>query len=1054
MRYYNQYFIRNKKFRSKLLVSAAMFVSCMYPGSLLAQQATEEADSTQPTDTIVVLGSQIKGASVTAALPVSVLGEQEISAIGAASMDEVMRTIPGAGNMSFGASGQNSVSFGVNGARGDVASINLRNLGAGNTLVLLNGRRLVHHSGTQTNEQTVPEQTVNVNQIPVMGLSRVEILRDGASAVYGTDAVAGVINTVLRDDYEGLEVSSRYGSSFGTGMDEHTINAIAGFRVNNDRTRITFSVNRYERDGMLANERPYSANTDLRHLLVGNAEWEGDTDFRNSSTSTPWAQFQIPGGGAITSNGQQITLDTGRFRILPTSSVGAGVTCTPLPGQSSDICLTNAASLPNDLRFNQNSTRTMISDSKRINLFGTIVNEMENGWELYTELGYYTAESRFNNGYANAGPLSHSPLYIPASNYYNPFGALYQSDGVTLNPYRLPNLVGVPDEGLDIPWSGTLGAAYRFFETERVTTVQDESFRIVQGLRGDWKGWDFDTGFVYSESETLDRTAGRVSATAFINTLALDTPLAYNPFNGGGDYATTGVDGTQNSPDQYNPFTIDVDRYSKSTLMMADLKISKPDLFEVPGGDVGFALGAEFRRTTYLDDRDDRLDGTIRYDSINPFGSTLFGDVMGSSPTVDTYGDRNVFSVFAELAVPLVNDDMDIPLVRSLDLQLAGRFESFSDVGSVVKPRIALSWFPIDDFQVRSSYSLGFKAPNLPQVSEGRNSRTVARADVYFCQAAVNKGLATDLGSCSNDVLDADPGYLYSEGGVERFTFGSDQLEPETNKSFSIGFTWTPEFVDGLTVTADYWRISQKGIVGVFGTPNNLALDYALRTTGQGSNPNVVREAPTQDIIDFFAGSGLDPVGEAVQTFNPYLNLGNRVTKGIDLAVIYRVNDTSVGDFVFNVGATKLLKADQTSGGDAEIINSLNNPFVFVAAGGDLLEQNGRRPKWKASGSLSWFYEDFTTTIFGNYIGSVNDTSAKNSDGDFWQVDSWFTTNASIAYDFSNAGNGNFEGLQVKVGINNVFDSAPPLADENLGFFTGLHNAVGRYGYADIRYKF
>lgn len=1040
--------MRETNIRTKLLVSAAMFVVCLHPGSLLAQVEEDES-----IDTIIVVGSQIKGASVTASLPVSVLGEAEISAVGASSMDDLIRTLPGSGNMSFGASGQNSVSFGVNGARGDVASINLRNLGAGNTLVLLNGRRLVHHSGTQTNEQTVPEQTINVNQIPVVGVSRIEILRDGAAAIYGTDAVAGVVNTILRDDYEGLEVSSRYGSAFDTGLDERHVNVIAGFKVNNDRTRITVSANRYERDGMLANERDYSSDTDLRRFLIGDSDWEGDANFRNNSATTPFGQWTLPGGSAITSNGQQVTADSGRFIIQPVSlSSGAGETCIALPSQPSDICITNNQATDPSLRFNQNQTRTLISDSKRTNLFGTIVTEMGNGWEAYTELGYYTAESRFNNGYANAGPLSHSPLFLPASNYYNPFGSLYQSDGVTLNPYRLPNLVGVPDEGLDIPWSGTLGAAYRFFETERVTTVEDESSRIVQGLRGELRGWDFDTGIVYSESETLDRTTGRVSATAFINTLALDTPLAYNPFNGGGNYATSGIDGTQNTPEQYNPFTINVDRFSKSTLLMGDLKISKPDLIKLPGGDVGFALGVEFRRITYLDDRDDRLDGTIRYSTPNPFASsTLFGDVMGSSPTVDTYGERKIFSVFGELAIPVVNDQMDIPFVNSLDLQLAGRFEDFSDVGSVFKPRIALSWYPIDQFQVRSSYSLGFRAPNLPQVSEGRNSRTVARADIYFCQAAVNKGLATDLGSCSNPTLDANPGYLYSEGGVERFTFGSDQLEPETNKSFSIGFTWTPDAVNDLIITTDFWKISQEGIIGVFGTPNNLALDFALRTTGAGDNPNVVREAPTQAVNDFFAGSGLEAIGEAVQTFNPYLNLESRVTKGIDLAVIYQLRNTSVGDFTFNVGATKLLKAEQASAGDAEVINSLNNPHVFVAAGGDLLQQNGRRPEWKASGSVSWFYKNFTTTLFGNYIGSVNDTSATDREGNFWLVDSWFTTNASVAYDFDD---GSLEGLQIKLGMNNVFDEAPPLADENLGFFTGLHNSLGRYGYINAKFIF
>jgi iron complex outermembrane recepter protein len=1029
--------------KSKLMLSAAMFVTSLHPNSVLAQ------DTPAPVDTIVAIGSQIKGASVTAALPVSVLGQDEIAAVGAGDMDELLRTLPGAGDMSFGGSGTNSVSFGINGARGDVASINLRSLGAGNTLVLLNGRRLVDHSGTQTNEQTVPEQTSNVNSIPVMGVSRIEVLRDGASAIYGTDAVAGVVNTVLRDDYEGLEVSSRYGSSFGTSLDEHTINAIGGFRVNNDKTRVTFSVNRYERDGMLANERLYSANSDMRPLFVG-TDWEGDTDFRNNSTSTPWLQITIPGGSAITSNGQQVTSKSGRFFIIPDSY---DANCIALPGEPAGTCISDVSALPEALRFNPNARRTMIQDSKRINLFSTIVTEFENGWEMYTELGYYTAKSFFNNAAGNAGSLSHSPLWIPKSNYYNPFGSLYQADGVTPNPYRLPNLVGVPVEGIDLAFDGALGASYRALETDRETTVEDESFRIVQGFRGEYAGWDIDTGFVYSESETLDRTTGRQSATQYIYQLGLNTPNAYNPFNGGGDYPTNSLDGTPNSPDQYNPFTITVDRFSKSTLMLADLKVSNPSIFELPGGDVGFASGIEFRRTTYLDDRDDRLDGTIKYTLDNPFfgPDVLFGDVTGSSPTPDTIGSRKVLSLFGELAVPLVNADMDIPMINSLDLQLAGRFEDFSDVGSVFKPRIALSWYLTDDLQMRASYSYGFRAPNLPQVTEGRSSRTVARADTYFCQAAVKKGLATDLGSCTNATLDADPGYLYSEGGVERITFGGADLKPETSKSFSVGAVWTPEFIDGLILTVDFWRISQEGIIGIFGTPNHLNLDYALRTTGVGTNPNVIRLAPTQDIIDFFAGSGLAPVGEAVQTLNPYSNLESRITRGIDFAAIYRLRDTSVGDFTFNIGATKLLSADQSPDGDALIINALNNPFVNVVAGGDLIEQNGRRPSWKGSGSVSWFKDNFTTTLFVNYVGPVQDSSAINSKGDFYRTTSWTTVNTSVAYRFDD---GALDGLQLKVGMNNIFDVDPPLADENLGYFAGLHNPLGRYGYVDVRYSF
>lgn len=1048
--------------KSKLMLSAAMFITSLHPNSVLAQDAGQAADA--DVDTIVAVGTQIRGASVTATLPVSVIGDAEISAVGAQSMDDLLRTLPGAGDMTFGGSGTNSTSFGINGARGDVASINLRSLGAGNTLVLMNGRRLVDHSGTQTNEQTAPEVTANVNSIPVMGIRRVEVLRDGASALYGTDAVAGVVNTVLRDDYEGLEVSSRYGASFGTGLDEHTINVIGGFRVNNDRTRITISANRYERDAMYANERDYSANSDMRHLLVG-TEWEGNNSFNNSSTTTPYFQGRlydstlnasgnynpyVPGSVAV--NGNPITTSNGTFRIVPADLVTCNV--ASLPGQPSDLCLTDDP-LPQSLRYNTNAGRTMIQDSKRINLYSTIVTEFENGWEMYTELGYYTAKSFFNNAGGNGGSLSHSPLWIPKTNYYNPFGALYLADGVTLNPYRLPGLTGVPDEGLDLVLDRTLGSAYLFKETDRLTTVTDESFRIVQGFRGEFKGWDVDTGFVYSESETLDNTTGRQSATALINQLGLNTPNAYNPFNGAGAYVGNNIDGTLNSPDQYNPFTIDVDRYSKTTLMLGDFKISKPDIFELPGGEVGFASGVEFRRTTYLDDRDDRLDGTIKYTLDNPFfgPDVLFGDVTGSSPTLDTYGERNVISVFGELAIPVVNADMDIPFVNSLDLQLAGRFEDFSDVGSVFKPRIAASWYPVEQFQIRGSYSLGFRAPNLPQTSEPPASRTVARTDYYYCQAAVNKGLAADLSNseCSSPALQADDGYLYSSGSVERITSGSSELKPEKSNSFSIGAVWTPEAINGLILTVDYWRIRQDGIIGIFVTPNALALDYALRTTGNGSNPNVIRRAPTQASIDFFAGSGLDPVGEAVQTLTPYQNFDSRITKGIDLAAIYRLRDTSIGDFTFNIGATKLLKAEQLAGEDAQTVLALNNPFVTITAGGDLLEQNGRRPKWKGSASVTWYNENWTANIFANYVGKVNDTSVQDSEGNYFYTTSWTTVNTSVAYNFDD---GALEGLQIKFGLNNVFDVDPPYADENLGYFSGLHNPLGRYGYVDVRYTF
>ncbi|HAV51400.1 MAG TPA: TonB-dependent receptor, partial [Brevundimonas sp.] len=166
-------------------------------------------------DDIVVVGSNIRGGRTTAALPVVVVDQEQIDATGAVSGDELMRTIPQMGDVLFDASNNPQTS---NAARGDVNSVNLRSLGVGNTLVLLNGRRLVAYPTSQgtSDTGTVPVISYNSNAIPVGGLDRLEVLLDGAAAIYGADAVAGVVNTVLQDDFDGLTISTRYGGAEGT----------------------------------------------------------------------------------------------------------------------------------------------------------------------------------------------------------------------------------------------------------------------------------------------------------------------------------------------------------------------------------------------------------------------------------------------------------------------------------------------------------------------------------------------------------------------------------------------------------------------------------------------------------------------------------------------------------------------------------------------------------------------------------------------------------------------------------------------------------------------
>src|ERR1700755_2502068 len=207
-------------------VRAAMFATtALWTAAALtpAQAQTKPASGdTAEVEEVVVVGSQIQGAKVNSALPVSVVNAEQIQATAAVSGDELFRTIPQAGNVNFNSS---FIPNSSNSARGDVNSLSLRNIGSGNTLVLLNGRRTIVHPTTQA-ESLVPVFTYNTNAIPVAGLKRVEVLRDGAGAIYGSDAVAGVINTVLQDHYNGGMIDAQYGYAPGTSLREGSLNGL------------------------------------------------------------------------------------------------------------------------------------------------------------------------------------------------------------------------------------------------------------------------------------------------------------------------------------------------------------------------------------------------------------------------------------------------------------------------------------------------------------------------------------------------------------------------------------------------------------------------------------------------------------------------------------------------------------------------------------------------------------------------------------------------------------------------------------------------------------
>ncbi len=1017
--------MKNMSFCKLALMGGGSLMAATVAQAQDTQDATAAQASGERESEIVVVGTSIQGAKINDVLPVTVLTETDIENTGAASGDELFRSIPQAGTVAFNE--QNATT--QNSARGDVGSINLRDLGTGNTLLLINGRRMTLHPGFQT-ELLVPVVSSDTNEIAPGGVRRVEVLRDGASAIYGADAVAGVINTVLRGNRTGGFVEGDWRASDGTGLYSYQLSGGYGFDFADGRANLTVYGGYFHENGLLASERAYAEEEDRRPLVVG-TPFEDDASFNNRNTFGPFGQFDIQAPSSRTPIGDD------DFYLQPSTFTGCRLDF------GNGLCARNGTTPTTAVRYNTNSGNHLISEKSRYNAMALLSYELTNSLEAYFEGSYYRSENRRN--IEASAILSAVPVGIARDAYWNPFGPTTLADG-SPNPNRLPGTT-IAAGGADV-----IMERYRFVDVgNRDVSVDKDVFRIVTGLKGELGSWDFDTGFVYSEADLTDLARNRVSLTLMQNQINLTTPDAYNPFNGGCVQGDPGVgDCTPNPLSSIDPFRIDVFRKGGTSLALADFKISRDDLFELPGGNLGVAAGVEWRRETFYDDRDPRLDGTITFtDSVT--GEFNGSDVAGTSPSPDTSGSRNVYSAHAELFVPLVGPDMDIPLVEELNVQLAGRIEHFDDVNETAAvPRVAASWTTVPGVTFRGAWSQGFRAPNLVQVNDAGTTRSNTRDDFVRCQAMVEQGTLSGLDSC--------PG-----AGTISFRSGTDNLTPEDSTSINLGVVLEPTFIPGLTLTADYWRVKQTGLVGTFGDDNAIALDLLRRLNGS-TNPNVIRAAPTADDIALFAGTSLDPAGEIIQVLDPYLNLDSRTSKGWDFGLFYSVPDFGLGDFRLRFNAAKLNSFVQSAGPDGqELVDAITAGLlptdVTVGGLGELLEIEGR-PKWRFSGAINWESGPVDIGLFTSYVGEVWDTSvtrdvlieSNDPNANFYRVDDFLTFNLSISYTIDN--DTALDGTRLRCAVNNLTNEDPPLADETYGYFSELHSARGRVFHVELRKNF
>jgi iron complex outermembrane receptor protein len=484
-------------------------------------------------------------------------------------------------------------------------------------------------------------------------------------------------------------------------------------------------------------------------------------------------------------------------------------------------------------------------------------------------------------------------------------------------------------------------------------------------------------------------------------------------------------------------------RENNASLSLWDFKVSRADLFALPAGDVGIAGGVEYRRHDYEDNRDSRQDKSNPY--VDIVSGTVYGsDLLGHSPSPDVQGDRNVVSGYLELAVPLVSPDMDIPLIESLDLQLAVRYEDYSDVGSVTNPKAALAWDVMEGLRLRGSWSEGFKAPNLEVVNIPVLERLNGRFDNYKCEADLRSGRISSFSACTQNY------------GVPGLRQGNPNLKPEESENYSYGIVLLPElFPQGagdFTITADAWTIKQTGIVGVLGEQSAMDLDYLARLSG-GSNVNVVRQDPSPEEILDFEGTGLDPVGEVIFVNSFFDNLLPQEVAGVDFGISWANEFADLGNLRINLRATKLLDFFQEPSPQQQILIDAStagvlDESIIIGGASSLIKQNGN-PEWRGNLSATWSLGPWQAGFMALYTGAVEQPAVTDPSGNAFIVDSHQTLNLYGQYSTNAWFDSN---TSLRFGARNLTDEIPPFARG--GYLGNLHQPQGRYVYASINQSF
>ena len=972
--------------RSKFLtlfMSTALSAAVLTGGAAVAQTAGDEAQA-EPTDLIVVTGSRLVRRDLVAPSPVTTVDQAQIEKSGSVTLEQTLNEFPQLNP-------DNTSTTNQSGGTG-VLSADLRGLGAVRTLVLVDGRRFIPADETGL---------VDLATVPDLLIDRVEIITGGASAVYGSDAISGAVNFILKDDFEGAEARYQYGETGEGDGQTHKLDFLLGVNAPDGRGNIVAHAAYTKRDPVFMGDREFSSQP---FLADANGEFQPF-----GSGNIPGGLISVPSSDFDQINGLDLNAAAADCQGSSIQGIRFGAGSEPLP-----FCRITD-------QYNYAADNFLLRPFERYQATTSGFYKITDNIEAYGQMFYTNKENSYQQAPEAVTPTS--------SGQESGTIAIPNADTNPLYPQVLRDFFAANRSYFDADGDGTFlvrNTGRRFEEFgPRNSNIVAESFNLTGGLRGDFdfmdNPWRWDAFYQYQQSDVIVNQTGRLSVSR--TTLGLDTIVVdgqvqcRNQILGCVPVNLFGTDAL--TPEMADFLSVGTGREDKFTRQVAGASVSG-ELFELPAGPVATAFGAEWRKETF-DTRPDQI--------------ALAGDLTdqgGVAPTING-GELDVAEIFAEVRVPLLQG---LPAVESLAVEAAARYSDYSTVGGVFTWKAGVDWEITDWVRARGSYNRAIRAPNLNELFEAPGRGFTGGVDP--CVAANNptdaqKQLCLQQGVPA-DVIDTLE--VGASQGFDVFSGGNPNLSEEKSDTYTAGFVLLPPMVPGLSITADYFDITVEDAIAQVSA--QVLVDTCFDTLDANS-------AACQSITRF-SGGNINSVNA------PLLNVASRAVSGIDLGVGYSMDLPDMFALP-NEGAGLDLRFVSTWQFDDTTVPLEGLPEVECAGFfGGPCSSNGTRitPDYRGLVTANWSSGPVSLRGELQIIGDV-DLSDQAFQLQKDKIDRHYYVDLTGDYQVT-------DNVQLFAGVNNVFDKQPPV----IGFRAGgdsntqmqLYDVLGRRFFVGAKLSF